>query len=413
MQYTLHKLFTAAALCASGLSFAQSNISTFDDLELPAANTTFMTSQAEAGEYDFTSGIVTFYGEKTPWGGYSSFNFSNVIDTITEGYLNDKSAVTGNGFDASDNYGIAYATQNWPDVPTESLQIGVGINGDEEGNVVSGLYVTNSTWAHQYMNGNYTSGDYYRLVVRGFLAGEAVGDSVSFTLAEYSSTDTVLVKSWEWMDLSTIGKVDSLTFQILSSDDYTPYYFAFDNLTVLDNICAVPVELTVAGITDIAATIGWDGSLSELAPGYQIAIDESATLEPTGTVTDVATNTFNATGLDANTTYYAHIRSVCDDVTTSVWDTVSFKTQDVSSIFNPTANTLAISVSPNPATDFVHIQSLVKVNATVYSIDGRAVINAGVTNKIDIAALTPGIYVLKVTSIDGTQAGTIRFVKNN
>lgn len=405
MQYKLQTLLATTALCLGNLAHAQT-LTTFDDLDLPGENTDYCSGLTETGSYTFTSGDVIFHGVREAWGGYGAFNYTNVVDTTTEGFTNDKAAITGSGYDGSENYGVAYASADWPDNPTESVQIGAKLTGAAEGNIVSGMYVTNTTYAYYYIKETYTVGDSYRLIVRGFLEGVQSADSVSYTMASYTADDTILVKTWEWMDLTTLGHVDSLTFQVVSTDDFTPFYFAIENLTTTPG-CLAPEALAVADITETTATITWEGPVTN----YEIAVDESATTAPEGTPETIAVNTYNADELSPATTYYAHIRTACEDGSYSDWDTVSFKTEEPSSLENISLGT--ISVSPNPATDILHINTAAAVNAVVYRIDGKQLISRRNTHSIDISGLPAGIYLLRVTSAANRQMGTARFVKTN
>jgi hypothetical protein len=79
--------------------------------------------------------------------------------------------------------------------------------------------------------------DYFRLDVFGYRSGTRTKDSVIFYLADFRNTDTTknyIVKDWQWMDLSKLGKIDSLEFRLQSSDNgsfgmNTPAYFCLDN----------------------------------------------------------------------------------------------------------------------------------------------------------------------------------------
>lgn len=63
-------------------------------------------------------------------------------------------------------------------------------------------------------------------------------DSIDFYLADYrflDNTKDYIVDTWEWVDISELGSVDSLTFRLSSSDTgifgmNTPAYFCIDNV---------------------------------------------------------------------------------------------------------------------------------------------------------------------------------------
>ena len=69
--------------------------------------------------------------------------------------------------------------------------------------------------------------------------GNMVNDSVEFYLADYRFSDNsqdYIVTTWEWVDLTSLGNVDSLVFNLSSSDNgtfgmNTPAFFCMDDFT--------------------------------------------------------------------------------------------------------------------------------------------------------------------------------------
>jgi hypothetical protein len=67
-------------------------------------------------------------------------------------------------------------------------------------------------------------------------------DSVEFYLADYrfaDNTQDYILKTWQWVDLTSFGNVDSLEFNLSSSDVgsfgmNTPGYFFIDDFTTAD-----------------------------------------------------------------------------------------------------------------------------------------------------------------------------------
>lgn len=413
MTYSLPTLFTAALLGLATLQANAQTISTLDDLTLPGTDTCYSNTIAPGNAYAFTSGLVTFHGNRESWGGYSGFNYSNVTDTVTPGAGNDKAAITGKGYNQSANYGIAYAPSDWPAHPKQSLLIGAKIQTGAAVTKATGMYVTNTTYAYRYIKASYHNGDSFRLVVRGYRNALRTADSASFTLARFAAGDTILHNTWQWMDLSMLGYVDSLSFQVSSTDDFTPFYFAFDNLTI-EKVCPEAQALAATANSDTKITATWNGSIAGVNPNYEIAVDQSATLAPTASATTVTANTYSATGLTPNTLYYVHIRSACSGGEFSAWDTVSVKTKPVTGIFSTEANALQLSISPNPARDMIELHSDNALNASVYSIEGKIVVSATRTRRINVSSLPAGVYLLKVTDAGGSgQQATLRFTKTN
>ncbi len=201
----------------------------------------------------FQSGAVNFpnyYNES--WASWSGWAYSNMADDSTPGYLNQFSAITAAGFnpDSSQgvNYGVAYVQADF--VTTENIPIPLYFN-DGNRHEVKGFYVTNSTFASMTMEygddftekfGGETGNDpdFFKLSVLGYFDGIET-DVVDFYLADYRFADNTLdyiIKTWQWVELSSLGQVDSLHFTLSSSDVgvygmNTPGYFCIDHLYVV------------------------------------------------------------------------------------------------------------------------------------------------------------------------------------
>ncbi len=92
-------------------------------------------------------------------------------------------------------------------------------------------------------------------------------------------------------------------------------------------------------ITTGGATISWD--IIAGAAGYEIAIDQTADLAPTGTAAPLIDTFHIASGLLSGETYYAHIRTDCGGGAYSAWDTISFTTLPCLSPLNIIAGQIA------------------------------------------------------------------------
>ncbi len=125
---------------------------------------------------------------------------------------------------------------------------------------LDGLYVTNNSYTYYALRygsqfskrfGGETGadGDWLRLTITGQdAAGESTG-KVEFYLADFRSLDSAedyIVKSWEFVDLTSLGAVKSLQFALDSTDMgpfgmNTPGYFA------LDTVVPEPATLLLLG----------------------------------------------------------------------------------------------------------------------------------------------------------------------
>ncbi|HOY30958.1 MAG TPA: DUF4465 domain-containing protein [Bacteroidales bacterium] len=252
----LSALLTIDALMLAGTTTAQT-VADFENLVL--ADDSCWNGSDLSGS--FVSGNASFVNRFTDWGGgitsWSGFAYSNKRDTTSQSYTNEFSAITALGYGASDKYAVCYVSAFEP-LPK------IRMNGIALGDTLSGFFVTNSTYGYLTMRngggparkfGGATGADpdWFALVVYGYKDGSRKSDSVTFYLADYrftASAQDYIVKDWQWVDLSVLGMVDSLEFNMFSSDTgafgmNNPSYFCMDNL-ITDNNSA-------AGIAGIAS----------------------------------------------------------------------------------------------------------------------------------------------------------------
>jgi hypothetical protein len=242
--------------------FANAAVATFDDLtpptayEVPGGGAYYNGSDSAGGflssDYWFTNNYNTDHGS---WDGWA---YSNTTDTTTEGSTNQWSSVTGGGVNGSANYGVSY----YSTYGKNHTQILSGISTGEYAQAVSGFYITNTTYANLSMtNGDSfakkfggesgTDADWFKVTAFGLDSNyERTGDTVDFYLADYRSEDSgddYIVTDWTWFDLSGLGVVSGLEFELSSSDvgSYgmnTPAYFAMDDF---NGAAPVPVPAAV------------------------------------------------------------------------------------------------------------------------------------------------------------------------
>lgn len=200
----------------------------------------------EAGYADGNIFLGNDYSEAyMAWSGWA---ISATTDTETPGFMNDLSAITGEGYDGSNTYAVSYAFGG------STIQL----KDAAAGGVVSGLYVTNSTYAYLSMLegdgvakkfGGETGDDpdYFLLTVKKYYNGNLGADSVNFYLADYrfdDNSEDYIVDEWAFVDLSSLGNADSLLFHLSSTDNgqfgmNTPAYFCIDDLTTQDAMSSV------------------------------------------------------------------------------------------------------------------------------------------------------------------------------
>lgn len=212
---------------------------------------------------DFTSNGATFqYGWNAGWSMWDSGTaYTNVNDTVNGTYTNLYGCIPG----------IAFGGNNYA-----TVQSGAKITFTNNTTAVSGFYITNTTYAWKeikkggfgrrfgdttgtgsgtsILQGEYP--DWFKVIVRGFRGGSMTNDSVQLYLADYRAPGVLndyVVKNWQFLNCINLGQVDSIMFEMKSSDNNafgmkTPAFFSIDNFTT---VSTVGVE-ELAGLSGIS-----------------------------------------------------------------------------------------------------------------------------------------------------------------
>ncbi len=250
MKKTITKLAVALGMTITG--YAQTTI-TFDNFTL-AADTFYQ----DISGADYSVGGATFKYEwdatYSYWSGGAAYtNKKDTINTVGPAplyYTNVYSCIPGVALS-----GTNYAT----------LQNNAVISFSNNTTAVSGFYITNTTYAWKVIKkGNFVSRkfgdttgtgsgtsipqgeypDWFKVVVRGYRGGTMINDSVEYYLADYRAAGTssdYVIKNWQYVNCIALGQVDSIKFEMKSSDvgTYginTPTFFSIDNFTTQSTV---------------------------------------------------------------------------------------------------------------------------------------------------------------------------------
>lgn len=222
-------------------------VSDIDDIELDTES--YWNGDDLSG--GFQSGLVWFPNSYNPdWAAWNGWACSNVSDNTTPGFANQYSAITGEGMPGeTSNYAISYASPHSTVRFTDSVP-----------HEIDGFFVTNATYtalamkygdafSKKFGGASGEDPDWLKLTIRGYYKGATSGD-IDFMLADYRSADPIddyIIETWQWVDLTDLGMVDSIMFFMESTDhgDWgmnTPAYFCLDELSVKN---AVGIESPV------------------------------------------------------------------------------------------------------------------------------------------------------------------------
>jgi len=183
----------------------------------------------------FTSGKFRFTVNYTPdWASWSGYALSSRSETIYNTLTPDQfNSCTGSGYGGTGHFLVVFTFGE----PIEVL-------GNPEGEEVSGFYITNNACTlsailngESYSGPAFEKGDWLMLTITGAHA-DGTEALVSTMLADYRSEDdqsNYYIGNWQWVDLSSLGKIVSLRFNMSGSrtGDFglnTPAYFCMDNL---------------------------------------------------------------------------------------------------------------------------------------------------------------------------------------
>lgn len=234
----LHLQASLDAIMASPLQTA-----TFEEMVLGTdgywngSDTTGVKTDGGYGSVAYANSVVSgsFRFNNTynvTWSSWSGFAVSNKTSVVFNGYDDQYNSAVGHGYDGSDNYAVAY--------PYGEV---VEVLNRPEGEVLSGFYVTNTAnnvkayLEGDGMTGKFEAGDWCKLTITGYHADGSTAE-VEVYLADYRAESEAArgyLDYWQWVDLTSLGKVTSLGFAVSSShnNEYgmtTPGYFCMDNL---------------------------------------------------------------------------------------------------------------------------------------------------------------------------------------
>jgi len=221
----MKKIFSFVAAALMSTAMYALNVATFEDVTLPG-NDTVLHLDATG---DIVSGSFAFRQDVQDYGEWGVYYFGNIVSNRpgnTYDYYADSDKSASGGAYEGDNFVVWTNSYMGDDAIT--LQ---------EAAVVPGMYVNNTAWVvDAILNGDgmsegaFGADDWFKLTVNGSKNGEAVNAEVNFYLAN----NMEYIHEWTYVDLSTLGEVDKITFTLSSTKNNdggmtTPAYFCIDN----------------------------------------------------------------------------------------------------------------------------------------------------------------------------------------
>lgn len=235
----MKKLLTSVLFLFCSIQLFAQTVADFENVNLPSNG----VLNGSGGPFysTFNSGGFVFPNQyQTAFGGYWSggWAYSNIQNDTSAGFQNLYASYANSGFNSS-NYVVG---QSGATIRLQSQQ------------TIMAAYVTNTTYAALSMkNGDMfakkfggTTGndsDFFILTIKAWRGETLLSDSVNFYLADYRNADNAqdyIVKNWTPVNLSSFGMVDSLLFELHSSDVgqfgmNTPGFFCLDQMITVND----------------------------------------------------------------------------------------------------------------------------------------------------------------------------------
>lgn len=213
-----------------GESYQDKTVATFEEAAIsPSQAESYLAFKNDTTVF-FESGIfkaqqVVSYGGSYVVGAVIS---NQTTTSVEDGYADAYKSAKGGAYQGR-NFMVWYADSWGP----ASLSL-------TKDTVVAGMYVCNTALVADMIKngdgmssvpGGFTDNDWFKLTIGGKLDGVAVNEKVDFMLAEGTS----IVTDWTYVDLSKLGTIDELTFEMTGTKTNTyglttPTYFCIDNL---------------------------------------------------------------------------------------------------------------------------------------------------------------------------------------
>jgi len=209
----------------------ETDIADFEDFKL--TKNYYWNGSDGSGQFTYGNKVFfnTYYSD---WGTYSGFAYSNIINDILYCDSAIYSSYPSGGANESKNYAVAHQFERI------TITFSDTIKGEEPvyvmlANTTYTALAIKYGYGYAKKFGGYSGDDpdWLKVSIYGYPTWGGVTGPVEFYLADFRSSDNsndYIAKAWNYVNLSSLGNVKRLEFQITSSDVGTPLYFCLDNL---------------------------------------------------------------------------------------------------------------------------------------------------------------------------------------
>lgn len=199
----------------------------FEDVTLNTAGLAqndSVSGSIKSGDLAVTCTWATSWGYTMP----SGFAVSNQTDTTNAGYMNPYSSIAQSGAKGSSTYAVYNSS-------ADSIKFDTPVNM-EDVMLCNNAYAYVSMLKGDLFAKKFEAGDYFKLILTLYGDDNISLGSEDFYLADFRDGNSLIIKEWTKLDLSTFKGVSYIKFNFESTDtgDYgmnTPSYFCIDNIS--------------------------------------------------------------------------------------------------------------------------------------------------------------------------------------
>lgn len=357
---------------------------------------TGVTTQWYSGSFRFG----TTAHMSTWWSGYA---LSRETEKDFNG-LNDQFRVpTGAGVDDSRGFMVAY--------PMYDNVNKIEITSDADGDIVKGVFINNASYTvNSITKGDsfssaFGNNDYFKVVFKGVNAsGET--KTVDYYLADFRDNDSkehYYTDSWQWVDLSPLGKIKYISFGFDSNkkNQYgitVPAYVCLDNLGDTYHTENIRTHKVVLGKNEIKLKEFVNFNESDAKIKYEIQ------KYPDDENIKVSVSQEGILNIDVQRELSKDVEDVVIKITQKGKSVYQLHPVSLTSgtYIDEKGSGESVSVYPVPADNTLNISCVNKMySVEVFTTDGIMVRrNKNLTgkNSIDVSSLTSGNYIVKINS---------------
>lgn len=200
----------------------------YTDITFFADSTFFNTQTADGFGYD----ALNFYHQLDPGklrvdGGFILSCLEMPLSGNTEGLDNTyRCYLTPLSQRLINNYTVFRYSTEPGFMPTHAISFPFTENGTCE---MQGCFVTNTVEVADYVKANFELGDRLTLKATGYLNGTKTGEA-EINLADFSAAKDSIVSLWTPFELTKLGSIEHVDFEIISTKPDVPPYFCMDNM---------------------------------------------------------------------------------------------------------------------------------------------------------------------------------------